>query len=324
MKSGQPHETWITCIPGLPPIRATEFTKESLPTEEEVQADPERLPRLLKRLKDTYGSAKDQYRILINSIYELESQSFASLHEEHVHACAVGPLFLLSMKANEAGQSLAQPRTIFYKEDYSCMQWLASRAPASTLYVAFGSEARMEKQDITELAFGLESSGHDFLWVIRPGSIVGDLSAADNLPEGFKERTAAKGLIVKWAPQMEVLSHPAIWGFLSHCGWNSTLEALWMGIPILGWPQRADQGVSQFFIRDVWKVGTAIEKNENGKVTRMAVKRAVQFLMDPEKSSHVREKVKEVKKLMDRNTSSTNLEQFIQDLYILANEKHGM
>ncbi|KAI5071099.1 hypothetical protein GOP47_0013350 [Adiantum capillus-veneris] len=323
---GQRSNTWITGIPGLPPMKATEFVKELTPTEEEIQADPEKVPRMLKRLQNTYSEARDQYRILVNSIYDLESQSFDALCEEQVHAYAVGPLFLHNVGVDASNQRFTEPRTSLYKEDRSCLQWLGSRAPASTLYVAFGSDSRMEKQDIQELALGLEASGHNFLWAIRPGSIVGDLSVADVLPEGFEERVANRGLIVSWAPQTDVLSHSAIGGFLSHCGWNSTLEALWMGVPILGWPQRADQGVNQFFIREVWKVGLAVEMDEDSKVSRISIEKAVRLLMVGEEGSLAREKVKEVKKLMlkvtnDGGSSRRNLDQFIQDLYHLAQDR---
>lgn len=321
---GELKDTWITCIPGVPPMKATDYLKEHLPTKQEVQADPEKLPKLLKRLKDSFSGARDQYRILVNSIYDLESQAFDALCGEQVRAYAIGPLFLQS----EAKQPFTQPRISLYKEDRTALRWLDSKAAATTLYVAFGSDSRMEKLDIQELAFGLEASGHKFLWVIRPGSIVGDLSVADVFPEGFEERIADRGLIVSWAPQMEVLSHSAIGGFLSHCGWNSALEALWMGIPILGWPQRADQGVNQFFIREVWKVGIAVEKDEDGKVTRTVIEKAVRSLMQGEEGARAREKVKEVKGLMskvtqDGGSSRKNLDQFIQDLYGLAEDKGG-
>ncbi|MCO5572776.1 hypothetical protein L7F22_035012 [Adiantum nelumboides] len=327
--SGQRNNTWITGIPGLPPMKAIDFVKELSPTEEEIQADPDRFPRLLKRVKDFYGDARDQYRILVNSIYDLESQAFDALCGEQVRAYAVGPLFLHNIDVDASSQPFTQPRTSFYKEDHNCLQWLDSKAPTSTLYVAFGSDSKMEKQDIQELAVGLEGCGHNFLWAVRPGSIIGDLSVADVLPQGFEERTADRGLIVSWAPQTDVLSHSAIGGFLSHCGWNSTLEALWLGVPILGWPQRADQGVNQFFIKEVWKVGIAVEMNEDSKVTRFSIEKAVRSLLKGEEGSLVRENVKQMNELLskvtrDGGSSRRNLDQFIQDLHHVAQDRCGL
>eukprot|EP00250_Pteridium_aquilinum_P031326 c43426_g1_i1 orf=89-1543(+) len=314
---GQWDET-ITCIPGVPPIKASDFIKELLPSVEEVQADAEKVSKLLNHVKQTYGSARDQFRILVNSIYDLESQAFDALCEDQIPACAIGPLFLHNMNIDDVDQPFKQPRTSLYREDHVCLQWLDSKAPESTLYIAFGSDSRMEKHDLQELAYGLEASGHAFLWVIRPGSVLGDMSLDEVLPEGFKERVCERGLVVSWVSQTDVLAHVATGGFLSHCGWNSTLETLWFGVPILAWPQRADQGVNKKYIEEEWKVGIAIEKNEEGKFSRITMEKAVRSLMEGEEGSHVREKVKEVKELMCKaiqgGSSQRNFDQFIQDL----------
>lgn len=316
-KGGRREDTWITCIPGLPPMRASDYPKELMPAEAET--DPERIEHICKFVKNAYGNAGEQYRVLVNSIYELESSAFDALNADRVQACAIGPVFLHNLSNTEIGLPFKQPRTSMYKEDNTCLQWLDGKAHASTLYIAFGSDSKMAKDDMQELAYGLEASGQSFLWVIRPGSLLGESSIDDVLPEGFQERTLERGLVVSWAPQTAVLAHSSIGGFLSHCGWNSTLETLWLGVPILAWPQRADQGINKKFIEEDWKVGLAVEKNEEGRVMRASIEKAVGALMQGEQGSHAREKVKEYKELMARATqeggsSRTNLEKFINDL----------
>lgn len=275
-------------------------------------------------MKNTYSNARDQYRILVNSIYDLDSQALDALCADGVSAHAIGPLFLHTVSTDKTDKLFTQPRTIMYKEDRTCLQWLDGRENGSALYIAFGSEAKMNKDEMQELAYGVEASGQSFLWVIRPGSIVDESSMDGVLPEGFQERVMERGRIVSWAPQTEVLAHPSIAGFMSHCGWNSTLETLWLGVPILAWPQRADQGINKKFIEEEWKVGIAIEKHE-GKVTRTTIEKAIRALMQEEEGSHAKEKVKEVKGLLFKATqeggsSRKNLDQFIHDLRCLSDK----
>ncbi|MCO5547255.1 hypothetical protein L7F22_000700 [Adiantum nelumboides] len=321
---GKSEETWITCIPGLPPIHATDFVKEFLQTQEEVDVDFERFQRLRKYTKDIYGTANEQYRILVNTVYELDSEALYALCADGVQALAIGPLFLQTTRNKESGQPVSRLGVSAYEEDCSWLQWLDGKESASVLYIAFGSEAKIVKDEMQELAHGLEASGKSFLWIIRPGSVVDENSIGTVLPEGFQERMRERGQIVSWAPQMDVLAHPSIGGFLSHCGWNSTLETLWLGVPILGWPQRADQGVNKRFIEEQWKVGIVVEKHEGG-VTRSSSEKAIRALMQ-EGGALVRERVKETQKLLcktvqEGGSSQRNLDTFVHDLCNLVDRK---
>eukprot|EP00250_Pteridium_aquilinum_P020391 c24798_g1_i1 orf=154-1605(+) len=322
---GRREDTTITCIPGLPPIKASDFVKEFLPTEEEAQANAERVEWINKHVKEAYGNARDQFRILVNSIYELDSQALNTLCADGVSAYAIGPLFLQDASRNHSEQPFKQQRTSVHKEDYTCLQWLDGKENASTLYIAFGTESKMTKDEVQELAFGLEASGQTFLWVIRSGSVIDESSMDSVLPEGFQERVIERGLIVSWAPQIDVLAHPSIGGFMSHCGWNSTLETLWQGVPILAWPMRADQGINKKFIVEDWKVGIAVEKHE-GKVTRYSIEKDIRALMQEEEGARMREKVKEVKEVLckaiqEGGSTRRNLDQFIHDLRCLSDKK---
>eukprot|EP01018_Ginkgo_biloba_P015404 Gb_14884 [translate_table: standard] len=137
-----------------------------------------------------------------------------------------------------------------------CVDWLNTKAASSVVYVSFGSVVVISREQIHEIAHGLQDSGHAFLWVIRPTPKVD--STEEILPERFLEETGKQGLVVPWSPQLQVLSHPSVGCFITHCGWNSTLESLSLGVPVLGVPQ--------------W----------NGIVDREEVKRSISKLMEGE------------------------------------------
>lgn len=142
------------------------------------------------------------------------------------------------------------------EERVECLKWLDSQPKVSVLFISFGSVSSLRAAQITALAKGLEESGQKFLYVCRPPSKVdgrdpidGGLEPSKYLPEDFEERIKGQGFLVPgWAPQLEVLSHPAIGGFLTHCGWNSMLESLCKGVPLLAWPLQAEQRMNGRYV----------------------------------------------------------------------------
>ncbi|CAL4907388.1 unnamed protein product [Urochloa decumbens] len=138
-----------------------------------------------------------------------------------------------------------------------CLRWLDGKPDGSVVYVSFGTLARFTVAELRELARGLQRSGRNFLWVIDGG----DTDASEWMPEGFEELVApeGRGLIFReWAPQRLILNHYAVGGFLTHCGWNSVLEAVSAGVPLVTWPRYSDQFYNEKLIVEVLKVGVGV------------------------------------------------------------------
>ncbi|XP_031486115.1 UDP-glycosyltransferase 83A1-like [Nymphaea colorata] len=178
----------------------------------------------------------------------------------------------------------------FWQEDWSCLDWLDQWPAGSVIYVSLGSTTMLNQRQIDELALGLELTGRPFLWVCRPGV----MEKQDALyPEGFMDRITRHGLVVGWAPQQEVLAHPSVACFLTHCGWNSTMEGLSNGVPMLCWPYIGDQFQNQSCIVHIWKVGLSVTQVCDELVTKEEIKSKLEALL----SDHgIKERVVELKK----------------------------
>jgi UDP:flavonoid glycosyltransferase YjiC (YdhE family) len=247
----------------------------------------------------TNEAAKMTDRIISNSAYDLEPGAFSFAP----NILPIGPL----LASNRLGDQLGY----FWPEDSTCLKWLDQQPPKSVVYVAFGSFTVFDKTQFQELAQGLELSSRSFLWVVRP-----DITTETNdaYPEGFQERVATRGRMVGWAPQQKVLSHPSISCFLSHCGWNSTMEGVSNGVPFLCWPYFADQFLNETYICDVWKVGLKFDKNKCGIITREEIKNKVETVISDEK---IKARAAELKRLAMQNVgeagySSENFKNFIE------------
>jgi len=169
------------------------------------------------------------------------------------------------------------------------MQWLDAQEQSTVLYVSFGSLLTVTEVQIHELAYGLETSGRPFLWVYRapsapqvlPTDAADGALLLDGLPAGFMERVARRGkLIHGWAPQEAILAHASVGGFLSHCGWNSTLEALWAGKPIAAWPLAVEQRLTARYLANDLRIAVQVHKDDDDMVARSEVVRTISVLMD--------------------------------------------
>lgn len=241
----------------MPPMSTRDFIWFRLP--EQIRQ------KLFHYLVKSFTSAKKAKYFLCNSFHEIEPAAIELLHDLLL---PIGPL----LPASHPGRAVGH----FWPEDDSCLDWLSEQDACSVVYVAFGSVTILDQRQFHELALGLELSGRPFLWVVRPNLVDG---SGEGYPEGFPARVANRGKMVSWAPQQKVLAHPSIACFMSHCGWNSTMEGVAQGVPFLCWPYVADQFFNATTVCDVRKTGVRLVIGEGGVVTREEVKNKVGLVM---------------------------------------------
>ncbi|KAL6202946.1 hypothetical protein ACLB2K_026650 [Fragaria x ananassa] len=255
---------------------------------------------------NAFKDVRESHYVLCNTVEEIESETIAPLHAK-IPFYAIGPLF-----PNRFNKSIVA--TSLWSES-DCSQWLNTKPQGSVLYVSFGSYAHVSKRDLIEIAEGLELSKVNFVWVLRPDIVSSE--DTDPLPFGFKERTSDRGIIIQWCCQKSVLAHPAIGGFLTHCGWNSTLESIWCGVPLLCFPLLTDQFTNRKLIVDDWKVGTNL--CDRKVVKKKVVSNKINHLMDVKSGDEFRKAVAKVRKTMEdalkpNGSSDQNIDTFIKDL----------
>lgn len=211
--------------------------------------DPDELYRIIT---DMVEGVKSSSGVIWNTFQDLERDQIMDLSSNfHVPFFPIGPFH----KHNND----LPPKTK-NKEDNGITNWLDKQEPKSVVYASFGSLADIEEKDFLEIAWGLRNSKQSFLWVVRPGLVRGT-EGLESLPCGFMDNIGHKGKIVKWANQLEVLAHPAVGVFWTHCGWNSTVESICEGVPMICTPCFTDQRVNARYITDVWRVGKVLERN---------------------------------------------------------------
>ncbi|KAK7394425.1 hypothetical protein VNO78_14953 [Psophocarpus tetragonolobus] len=292
------------CIPSL--IHHGIIDSEGVPTKkQEIQLSPN-MPMMNPADLPWTGLGKAFFPLIAKEMETLESgewwlcNSTCDLEDGALAMCPkflpIGPL--MESESNKSS---------FWEEDSTCLYWLDQQPPQSVVYVSFGSLAIVEPNQFKELARGLDVLNRPFLWVVRPTN---DNKVNNAYPDEFHGR---KGKIVNWVPQRKILNHPAIACFISHCGWNSTIEAVCNGIPFLCWPFFTDQFVNRSYICDVWKVGLNLDKDENGLILKGEIRKKVDQLLANE---DIKARSLKLKELTINNSakggqSSKNLENFI-------------
>ncbi|XP_059628057.1 7-deoxyloganetic acid glucosyl transferase-like [Cornus florida] len=219
--------------------------------------------------------------LILNSFEDLEGPILNEIRNHCPNLFSIGPLHahLKSRLASaNSSSSTSNSSGSFWEEDRGCMTWLDSQPSKSVIYVSFGSVTIMTREELLEFWYGLVNSGQRFLWVMRPDSITGK-DGEHQIPVELEEGTRERGYMVGWAPQLEVLDHPAVFGFLTHSGWNSTLEGIVAGKPMICWPYFADQTINSRFVSEVWKVGLDMKDT----CDRVIVAKMVKDLMEVRK-----------------------------------------
>lgn len=207
----------------------------------------------------------------------------------------------------------------------NCLEWLQKQGPNSVVFVSFGTTSSLSHEQISELALGLERSDQKFIWVLRDADkgdvFEGEIRRAP-LPQNYEERVRGRGVIVRgWAPQLEILSHASAGGFVTHCGWNSCIESISMGVPVAAWPMHSDQPRNAVLMTKVLRVGVELKdwSRRDEVVSASRVEEVVRRLMESGEGDEMRRRAAELgdsvrKSVMGGGDSSKELDSFISHI----------
>lgn len=278
-------------IPGCKPVRPEDVVDPMLDRSDQQYMEYLRMGREIVMFDG----------ILINSWKDLDPKTLHAFTHNHILRS------LIKIPVHPIGP-LTRPAEQLEDSSSELMAWLDRQPDESVVFVSFGSGGVLSQQQMTELAWGLELSRQRFVWMVRPptkgrvddaffSQTNGSAGAPDYLPHGFMTRVQDVGFLVQaWAQQVQVLSHRAIGGFLSHCGWNSTLESISNGVPMIAWPLYAEQKMNAAFLTE--EAGVALRPRGRGNqvVGREEIETMVRTLMEGKEGECLREKVKQLKR----------------------------
>lgn len=260
----------------LPPLRVSDLFDPSKHFNQEMAY------KILNLATETTTNSSS---IVINTFEAIEAPELEAIRDElaidGIGVFTIGPLHKLC--------SIDGARSSPLNQDRSCIEWLDTQASGSILYVSFGSVAMVNQDEFREVAWGLANSGKPFLWVVRNGLVIG--SEKPELPDGFVRAVEGRGKVTGWAPQEEVLAHRAVGGFWTHNGWNSTLESIYEGVPMLSRPLFGDQLATGRYVEEVWQNGFLLKAT----VDRGEMEKAIRRLMEGEEGTEMRERAKDLK-----------------------------
>ncbi|CAJ2631311.1 unnamed protein product [Trifolium pratense] len=299
---------------------------------DQIQVTKAQIPGTVKEEMKEFGEKMHEaeiksYGVIINTFEELEKAYVKDYKKErNDKVWCVGPVSL----CNKDGLDKAQRGNMASISEHLCLKWLDLHQPKSVVYACLGSLCNLIPSQLMELALALEASKKPFIWVIREGNKSEELEKWIS-EERFEERNKGRGLIIRgWAPQVLLLSHPSIGGFLTHCGWNSTLEGISAGVPMITWPLFADQFLNEKLVTQVLRIGVSLgvelpmEWGEEEKlgvlVKKEGIKEAICMVMDEgEESNERRERASKLSEMANRavekgGSSYLNMNLLVQDI----------
>ncbi|XP_074322442.1 UDP-glucosyltransferase 74AE2-like isoform X3 [Apium graveolens] len=274
-------------------------------------SDLDSYPGVLKLVLDRFSNFEEADCLFFNSFDNLENEVVNWLSSKW-KIMTIGPsvpsMFLDKRLADDRDYGLS----LFKPDGDACIKWLDGKDSDSVVYVSFGSLANLEQDYMDEIAWGLLDSKCSFIWVVRD-------TEKSKLSEKFVEESADRGLIVNWSPQLEVLAHKAVGSFMTHCGWNSTLEALSLGVPMMVVPQWTDQTTNAKYIVDVWQTGVRVKAHDKEKITREDVTKSVKDVMEGTKREELKANALKFKEMAleamsEGGSSDKNIDDFIAEI----------
>ncbi|XP_047321790.1 crocetin glucosyltransferase, chloroplastic [Impatiens glandulifera] len=262
--------------------------------------------------------------VLINTFTALEKESIQGI--DHIRMIPIGPLIPSAFSDETDPSDRFYGIDLFEGSNDYYLQWLDSKPCKSVIYISFGSLASLKKRQVEELLNGLIDCNRAFLWVTK--SVNSDEEIKTMVEEGMRN-AGADGLVVPWCSQVEVLSHKAVGCFLTHCGWNSTMESMTAGVPLVALPQFSDQVTNAKMVEEVWGVGVKAKAKTKAKaeeetaeaemvVGREEIKRCLEIVMENgEKREEIRNNVARWRDLAleavkEGGSSHQNFKQFLQ------------
>ncbi|KAG0551183.1 hypothetical protein BDA96_01G401300 [Sorghum bicolor] len=307
---------------GVPPFPASHLVRELL----EHPDDDE----LCRTMVDVWTrSTTDASGVLVNTFESLESPAVQALRDPRcVPGCVLPPVYCvgpLLIGGDGTAAAAADQERAAERRRHECLEWLDAQPEKSVVFLCFGSRCAHSAEQLRDIAVGLDRSGQRFLWAVRtPPAGTDDGGGLESLddtlfPEGFLERTKDRGLVVRsWAPQVEVLRHPSTGAFVTHCGWNSTLEAITGGVPMLCWPFYAEQQMNKVFVTEGMGVGVEMEGYSTGFVKSEEVEAKVRLVMESEEGSRIRVRAAALKNeaiaaMQDDGSSQASFATFLFD-----------
>ncbi|ONH91694.1 hypothetical protein PRUPE_8G130700 [Prunus persica] len=284
------------------------FTLPNFPVE--IKLTGSQIPAFLKKKVETeftklFEASKAceerSYGVIVNSFYELEP-----VYADHYRkvfgrkAWHIGPVSLCNKAALDKAEMRGMEASL---DEHECLNWLNSKKPNSVVYICFGSMTNFSDPQLFEIALGLEASGREFIWVVKKEK----KEKEEWLPEGFEKRMEGKGLIIRgWAPQVLILEHEAIGGFVTHCGWNSILEGVSSGVPMITWPVSAEQFYNEKLLTEILRIGVAVgvqqwatfvDVKQEASVKSEAIKKAVTEIMVGDEAEEIRSRAKALREM---------------------------
>ncbi|CAI0474566.1 unnamed protein product [Linum tenue] len=268
---------------------------------------------MFNHLKTEAENSMKSNAIIFNTFDAFEEQVLAAIRTKFPREIyTIGPLHLL-------GNAMSEPKSTetssissnFWKEDRECTKWLDGRGPQSVVYANYGSVTVMSEEHMKEFAWGLAESKRPFLWIVR-----GDIAMGDSamLPPEFLKEIEGRGCLASWCTQQEVLSHPAVGAFLTHCGWNSVMESVSAGVPMICWPFFAEQQTNCRYACSEWGIGVELSHD----VKRNEVVDAIEEMMSGEEGKAMKRKALEWRKKAREavgveGSSFNNFMRFVED-----------
>ncbi|KAK4479730.1 hypothetical protein RD792_015262 [Penstemon davidsonii] len=300
-------------LPGLPPFNSCDLPGF-------IKA-PESYPAYLAMKLSQFSNLENADFVFDNSFEKLEGQEARSVAETWP-AKLIGPMVPSAYMDSRIEGDKGYGASLWKPLSNQCASWLKTKPNKSVIYISFGSMVSLTSKQMEEMAYALMSSNSYFLWVVRE-------TEQQKLPSQFIEATKNKRLIVTWCNQLEMLAHPAIGCFVTHCGWNSTLEGLSLGVPMVAIPQFSDQMTDAKFIEEIWGVGVRAKEDEFGIARREEVLFCLREVMEGARSGDMRSNARKWREMAkdainEGGSSDKCIDEFVQELIAaMSGEEQG-